>query len=455
MFIKQIYTNCLAQAAYYLESAGEAIVIDPLRDPSPYIELAKERNAKIKYVFETHFHADFVSGHLDLSKKTGAVIVYGPKAKPGYQALTGFDGEIFTLGEIKVKLLHTPGHTIESSCFLVYDEKGDPYCVFSGDTLLVGDVGRPDLLSGNLHKEELAGMLYDSISKKIKTLPDHVILYPGHGPGSACGKNIGKERDSTIGEQKNNNYALRNITKDEFIQMAISELPLPPAYFFKNAGINISGGSSHDSVIKDGFKPLAVKEVKSAIENGTRVLDTRNAEEFAAFHVPGSVNIGLNGDFAVWVGTLLTFNSPVVIVAAIGTEKEAILRLARIGYDNVKGFLDGGIDAWKTNSEITDKIPSLSLEEFHKKEVRNYTILDVRNEKEAKGNSFEGSVNIPLNMLLNKIDSLDKNKPVLVHCAGGYRSMMAASLLKRYGFQCVYNLKGGINACKELMIEKK
>jgi glyoxylase-like metal-dependent hydrolase (beta-lactamase superfamily II)/rhodanese-related sulfurtransferase len=455
MFIKQIYTGCLAQAAYYVESEGQAMIIDPLRDPAPYIDLAKERNTKIKYIFETHFHADFVSGPLDLSKKTGAVIVYGPGAKPGYQSLTGFDGEIFHLGAIKIKLLHTPGHTTESCCFLIYDETGKPYCIFTGDTLFVGDVGRPDLMSGNLSKEELAGMLYNSIQKKIKTLPDHVIMYPGHGAGSACGKNIGKETVSTIGEQRKTNYALQNITKDEFIQATVTGLPVPPAYFFKNAEINIKGTESHDAVVKSALKALSVEQFKAAVTGGATILDTRPADQFAEGFIAGSINIGLKGDFAVWAGTLLNFNTALVVVAEPGTERETILRLARIGYDNVLGFLEGGFSSWIKTSENCATIPSISLEEFNTVKIGHFSLLDVRNEKEVQEYSFGGSIYIPLNILKTKMDSLDRNQTVLVYCAGGYRSMMAASLLKRYGFQSVFNLKGGINAYKVASEMKK
>lgn len=447
MFIKQLYTNCLAQAAYYVESDGEALIIDPLRDPAPYIELAKERKAKIKYIFETHFHADFISGHLELSTQTGAVVVYGPLAKPKYQALIAFDGELFPLGKIKIKVLHTPGHTIESSCFLLYDEMNKPNSIFTGDTLFVGDVGRPDLFSGKNSKEELAGMLYESLNKKIKNLPDHIIIYPGHGAGSACGKNIGSETTSTIGEQKLKNYALQNQSKADFIKNVIQDLPDPPAYFFKDAMINMEGYDGYDNLMKRELRGLNVEEVKSQVEKGAIILDTRKAGDFENGYIPGSINIGLDGDFAIWSGTILEFNSPIVIVAESGKEKESIMRLARIGYDNVKGYLAGGYESWIKSGEETDDIKSVDYSNFkYYTSDKNCVILDVRKPDECDRVRIEGSVNIPLNLLAHKITELNKGMNYLVYCAGGYRSMIAVSLLKKHGIANIINLKGGINS---------
>ncbi|MGZ3898792.1 MAG: MBL fold metallo-hydrolase [Bacteroidia bacterium] len=453
MFIKQLYTSCLAQAAYYVESDGEAMVIDPLRESEPYLELAKSRNAKIKYVFETHFHADFVSGHQELSRRSGAVIVYGPNAKPAYQALIAFDGETFQLGKVKIKVIHTPGHTIESSCFLLVDEKGKPYCLFSGDTLFVGDVGRPDLLSGNYTKEELAGMLYDSLNNKIKKLPDDVIVYPGHGAGSACGKNLGKETISTIGKQKKENYALQPLLKDEFIQAVISDLTSPPPYFFKDASINKNGCDEYSMIFKKEKHPLSVFRFEEEVVKGALIIDTRNAEEFGKGYIPGSINIGLNGDFAVWVGTLIEFNKPMVIVAAHGFEEESIRRLARVGYDNVLGYLRDGIEAWQVAGLELESVTSIKYQELDiYTSGKKFTIIDVRKTGENEKLSIKGTTKIPLDQLEKNISSFDKNANYLVYCAGGYRSMIAISILRKHGIKNVINLEGGINAYSDQIL---
>ncbi len=446
MYIKQLYTNCLAQAAYYVESEGEALIIDPLREAEPYINLAKERGAKIKYVFETHFHADFVSGHIAISSKTDAVIVYGPCAKPTYPALIAFDGEKFDLGKLKIQVLHTPGHTIESSCFLLFNELNEPYCIFTGDTLLVGDVGRPDLLSGNLSKEALAALMYDSLNEKIKKLPDYVIVYPGHGAGSACGKNIGKETVSSIGEQKKNNYAMQNIPKNQFIYNVTKGLALPPAYFFKDAQININGYQNNELLNSRINLALTVSGFLNEIKKGAIILDTRNSEEFGSGFIPGSINIGLNGDFAIWVGTLIEFNTPLVIVASPGKEKESITRLARIGYDNVKGFLTDGFETWGNSGFEIDTIQSIHYSQLDVfTSGKNFVIFDVRKPGENEHLKIDGSIRIPLNTLGELINGLDKTRPYFVYCAGGYRSMIAASMLKRNGIKNILNLKGGIN----------
>jgi hydroxyacylglutathione hydrolase len=450
MFIQQLYTNCLAQAAYYVESEGEALIIDPLREPEPYLELAKSRKAQIKYVFESHFHADFVSGHLDLSRLTGAAIVYGPNAKPGYTAVVATDKEVFKLGKITIEVLHTPGHTIESSCFLLRDENNIPYCIFTGDTLFIGDVGRPDLLSGNLSKEELAGFLYNSLQTKIKPLADEIIVYPGHGAGSACGKNIGKETSSTIEIQRKTNYALSDISKKEFIKTVTSDLPAPPPYFFKDAKINITGYDSFEIMMNREMKGLSIEEFKTEIKKGSVILDTRSPEEFEKGFIPGSINIGLNGDFAVWVGSLIDFNSSLILVTDKAQEKESIIRLARIGYENVKGYLTNGFSGWKNANEKTQIIESVSPTKAEKMIAnKEYVLLDVRKPGEREQFFLKDSVFISLNELPAKLNSLDKDKKYLVHCAGGYRSMIAASILLANGFKAVYNLQGGINTLKK------
>ncbi|MCZ8216457.1 MAG: MBL fold metallo-hydrolase, partial [Cyclobacteriaceae bacterium] len=346
MYIEQLYTNCLAEAAYYIESEGEAVIIDPLRETEPYIALAAQHKAKIKYVFETHFHADFVSGHIDLAKKVGASIVYGPQANTSYEVINATDGQEFKLGKITFRVLHTPGHTPESSCYLLLDEQGKEHAVFTGDTLFVGDVGRPDLLDGVMTREALASMLYDSLNKKIKTLPDSVIVYPAHGAGSACGKNIGKETFSTIGEQKKLNYALQEQTREEFIEKVTDGILPPPSYFFEDARINREGYTSIDHVMQQNSKPLSITAFKEAVVAGALILDTRKPDDFEKGYIPTSLNIGLSGQYAVWVGTLLNIKQPLVLIAEPGKEEEAVLRLARVGYENVVGYLKGGVKSW-------------------------------------------------------------------------------------------------------------
>ncbi len=451
MYIKQLYTKCLAQAAYYIESAGEAVIIDPLREPTPYISLAKERNAKIKYVFETHFHADFVSGHVELARQTGAKIVYGPNARPEYDAVIAKDGEKFKVGNIYLQVLHTPGHTLESSCFLLFNEEGKQHCIFTGDTLFIGDVGRPDLLSGNLSKEQLAGMLFDSIQQKIKTLPDGIMVLPGHGAGSACGKNIGKELVSSIGEQKQKNYALNVTAKNEFIEKVTEGLTTPPAYFFKDAKINITGYDSYEILMQNAVKALTIDEFFKLNKAGALILDTREPSEFEKGFIPGAINVGLNGDFAVWVGTLIKFGTPLLIVAEEGKEKESIVRLARIGYDNVKGFLRGGISEWRNAALGLDTVKTFNVKELTRSE--EYVIIDVRKEGEVSNCKVKNSILITLSELEKASDKLDKTKKYMIYCAGGYRSMIAISILKRKGFNDVYNTSGGISKLKEVAPE--
>lgn len=448
MYIEQIYTNCLAQASYYIESDGVVAIVDPMRDIDVYLELAKKRNARIKYVLNTHFHADFVSGHLDLATKTDAIVVFGPNAQPKYRAYIAEDSELILLGSVKIKILHTPGHTVESTCFLVLDENDIPTTLFSGDTLFIGDVGRPDLMSGNLSKETLGAMLYDSLKNKIKTLPDSVVVYPGHGAGSACGKNLGKETSSTIGDQKKFNYAMKEMSKDEFIKIVTDDQPPVPAYFFKDAMININGYQNLDGVYKRSLTPLSSDDVKIELLKGTIVLDTRASSKFALGFIPGAINIDLDGQFAIWVGTLINIEQPLLIVADKGREKEAITRLARIGFENVVGYLNIDMDEW--NNE-TDFIKTINPEEVDFDLLNlSSTLLDVRRIGEVEKEKIKGSYHIPLHELNNRMKELDKNRIVVVYCAGGYRSMIAASILKRNGFKNVININGGINLVKNV-----
>ena len=451
MFIQQLYTNCLAQAAYYIESEGEAIIIDPLREPYPYLDIARQRNTTIKYVFETHFHADFVSGHVELARQTGATIVYGPNAKPGYQAHIAKDHEKFKLGKITLELLHTPGHTIESACYLLYDELGKINSVFTGDCLFVGDVGRPDLLSGNLPKEDLASLLFDSLNNKLKTLPDDVIVYPGHGAGSACGKNLGKEATSTIGQQKNYNYALQEMSREAFIRVVTENLPTPPPYFFKDAKINIEGYGSYADTLQQELHELDIQQFQLEIQHGSILLDTRSAKEFSKEFIPGSINIGLDGGFAVWVGALIPFGQPLVLICPDGKEQETIIRLARIGYDTVKGFLKNGLINWKKANLAIDSIENVEsseLEDYIK--TGAYSLIDVRNSQEIKNTGkLINSISLPLDTFIASISNFHSDEYYLIYCAGGYRSMMAASLLKRSGIIHVLTISGGINKVKE------
>ncbi len=442
MYIEQLYTNCLAEAAYYIESNGEAAIIDPLRETEPYLELADKRGAKIKYVFETHFHADFVSGHIDLSKKVNAPIVYGPQANTKYEVINAADGQEFKLGKITLRVLHTPGHTPESSCFLLLDENGKEHSVFSGDTLFVGDVGRPDLLDGVMSREELASMLYDSLNKKLKTLPDTVIVYPAHGPGSACGKNIGKETFSTIGEQKKFNYALKDQSREDFIKQVTDGILPPPQYFFEDARINKYGYDPIDEVIKANSRALNSSEFESERKRGALVLDTRNADSFEKGYIPGAINIGLNGQFAVWVGTLIDITQPLILVTEAGKEQESILRLARVGYEKVIGYLNGGIAGW---NGVLEKVTSITAEQM-KTEMQTATVLDVRKPGEWNTSHLKDAQFVPLADMPDNLESLDKEETYIVHCGGGYRSMTAISLMKNYGFKNLMNVYGGFGA---------
>jgi hydroxyacylglutathione hydrolase len=452
MYIEQLYTTCLAEAAYYIESEGEAAIIDPLRETEPYLELAKKRGTTIKYVFETHFHADFVSGHIDLSKKAGAPIVYGPLANTDYPVINATDGQEFSLGKLTIKVVHTPGHTPESSCFLLLDENKREHAIFTGDTLFVGDVGRPDLLDGIMTREELASMLFDSLTKKIKCLPDNVLVYPAHGAGSACGKNIGKETFSTIGDQKKLNYALQEQTREEFIKAVTDGILPPPAYFFEDARINRMGYNSIDEVMMQNSKPLSLEAFKQAIVKGALLLDTRKPDDFEKGYIPSSLNIGLNGQYAVWIGTIIDIKQPLVLITEEGNEDEAVLRLARVGYENVHGYLVGGIKTW---DGTLDKVRSITAEAINNEMKNGTPVLDVRRPGEWEAGHLKAATFVPLAKFPNVLDTLDKQSPYLVHCAGGYRSMIAISLMRRAGFTGdLVNVYGGYGAIQQTDLEK-
>ncbi|MBL7950357.1 MAG: MBL fold metallo-hydrolase [Flavobacteriales bacterium] len=454
MNIEQIYTGCLAQGAYYIESDGEAAIIDPLRETSPYIERANARNAKIKFVLETHFHADFVSGHLDLAKKTGATIVYGPNANPSFDAHIATDGEEFKLGRITIKVLHTPGHTMESTCYLLIDENGRPHSIYTGDTLFIGDVGRPDLAQkmGAITQEDLAGFLYDSLHAKIMSLPDDVIVYPAHGAGSACGKNMSKETFDTLGHQKEVNYALKAPTKEQFIREVTDGLLPPPAYFPQNVAMNKGVIPSVDTVKEKGLRPLTPDQFELVAETeGALVLDTRNAETFKDGFIPRSVNIGIKGDFAPWVGTMIPdVKHPLLIVADEGAEDEVVTRLSRVGYDNVFGFLAGGMNAWKAAGRDADAIERIDAEVFAQRlKERELRVVDVRKDGEWQSERLQGAHHASLQFINDNLAVFSKEETNYIHCAGGYRSMIAASLLKSRGYHDLVEVRGGFNAIKK------
>jgi hydroxyacylglutathione hydrolase len=454
MQIEQIYTGCLAQGAYYIESAGEAVVIDPLREVNQYIKKAEKNGAKIKYIFETHFHADFVSGHLDLSKKTNAPIVFGPMANPAFECIIATDEQIFEVGNIKIKVLHTPGHTLESTCFLLIDENNKEHALFSGDTLFIGDVGRPDLAQkSDLTMQDLAGLLYDSLQNKIKPLSDSTIIYPAHGAGSACGKNMSKETFDTLGHQKMVNYALQPQSKEQFIQVVTDGLLPPPAYFPQNVRMNKNGYESVEKVMKRGLKAWNPSEFEEIVnESNALVLDTRKPADFQVGFIPNSINIGLNGDFAPWVGTLITdIEQPIVFIADEGKEQEVVTRLSRVGYDNVLGYLLGGISAWQSAEKEIDSIESISAEEFLDKlnQDNSLIIRDVRKQTEFEDGHVEEAENVPLAFISENMEAFSKNKINYIHCAGGYRSMIAASILKARGFE-VIDVAGGFGAIKNV-----
>lgn len=457
MKIEQIYTGCLAQGAYYIESDGEAAIIDPLREVQPYIDQAAKNNAKIKYVFETHFHADFVSGHKDLAAKTGAAIVYGPTGmKLGFDAIIAEDGQEFQVGKLRIKLIHTPGHTMESSCYLLFNEQGKEEAIFTGDTLFIGDVGRPDLAQkviADLTQDKLAGHLYESLRNKIMPLSDDLIVYPAHGAGSACGKNMSKETSDTLGNQKKTNYALQEMTKEEFIKEVTTGLTPPPAYFPQNVMMNIEGYDSIDEVLERGVRPLSPAAFEAAAnETGAVLLDTRDAQTFAKGFIPNSINIGIEGSFAVWVGAMIPdLKQEILVIADEGKEEEVITRLARVGYDYAIGFLDGGFESWKKDGREVDTITSLAPEEVAAIEAKegHVNILDVRKNSEYMSEHVLDAENAPLDYINESMLQVNKDKTYYVHCAGGYRSMVFISILKARGFENLIDVKGGFKAIKE------
>ena len=459
MKIEQIYTGCLAEAAYYIESNGEAAIIDPLREVGPYLAKAEKNGAKIKYIFETHFHADFVSGHVDLAEKSGAAIVYGPTATTAFEAHIATDGEQFKIGELTITALHTPGHTLESTTYLLTDAEGKNHCIFTGDTLFIGDVGRPDLAQkGSLTMYDLAGMLYDSLNEKIKPLADEVIVYPGHGAGSACGKNMSKETFDTLGHQKQVNYALKAETKEQFIREVTDGILPPPQYFAKNAAMNKGGYESIDEVFEKGLNPLNPKDFEDlANQTDALILDTRDPQVFAKSFIPNSINIGLNGQFAPWVGALIPdLKQNILLVTDEGKAEETITRLARVGYDNTIGYLEGGIEAWKNAGKQLDQITSISAEEFEKayQKDENILALDVRKPGEYEAEHLEFTNPRPLDYINDWTHEVNGDKTYYIHCAGGYRSMIAASILKARGIDKVIDVAGGYGAIKNTNLKR-
>ena len=459
MKIEQIYTGCLAEAAYYIESRGEVAIIDPLRETAPYIKRAEKDNAKIKYVFETHFHADFVSGHLELAQKTGAKIVYGPDAHCGFDCYSAKDGEEFKVGDLTIRVLHTPGHTPESSTFLLFDENGKEYCIFSGDTLFIGDVGRPDLaIENGLTIYDLAGMLYDSLQNKIMPLPDHVIVYPAHGAGSACGKNLSKETSDTLGHQKEVNYALKAQSREEFIKAVTDGLAPAPQYFPLNAMMNKQGAKGLDEINAQAMKALDPQQFEAAaLLAEALILDTRAPQTFAAGFVPGSINIGIDGQFAPWVGALITdINQPILLVCDEGREEENIMRLARVGYDNTLGYLAGGIVAWEQAGKPVDSVLSLTAVDFAQEHFGNeINIIDIRRPGEYETAHISNVPNKPLDYINEWFSALDREQTYYIHCAGGYRSMIAASILKARGYDQVIDIAGGYGAIAKTDLPKE
>ena len=453
MIVKQIYTSCLFQGAYYIESNGEAAVIDPLREVSQYIELAESSNSKIKYIFETHFHADFISGHLTLSRKTGAPIIFGPNAKPKFECIIAKDNEKFRIGNITITAIHTPGHTLESTCYLLKDENKNEYCLFTGDTLFLGDVGRPDLAqkSQNITKEELAGILFDSVNNKIKPLPGNILIYPAHGAGSACGKNMMKETVDTLANQKIINYALNgSLNKKDFIKELTHELPNPPVYFPSNVKLNQEGYLDFDKILEKSLMKLSLDKFKMLMQNdNTVVLDVRNQNSFKQGFVPGSIFIGLSGSFAPWVGSVIKeIHTKILLICEKDKEEEAIIRLSRVGFDNCVGFLDGGFDVWKNSDNQFDSVDSISAKDLNKI-IGSISLIDVRKNGERNNGYLNESVNIPLDDFKVDILEIDKMDKHFIHCAGGYRSMIAASLLKRNGFKSIIDVSGGFAAIRK------
>jgi len=459
MKVEQIYTGCLAQGAYYIVSNGEAAIIDPLRETAPYLERLKKDNVQLKYIFETHFHADFVSGHLDLHKKTGAQIVYGPTAKPSFEAIVAEDEQVFEIGNIKIKALHTPGHTLESTTYLLIDDNGKDYCIFSGDTLFLGDVGRPDLAqkAASMTQEELAGMLYESLMQKIMPLADDVIVYPAHGAGSACGKNMMKETVDTLGNQKRMNYALNQPNKQAFVEAVTDGLTPPPGYFGMNVAMNKTGYDNFENVLNRGLKALTPNEFETvAEETQALILDTRNNEIFAQGFIPQSINIGLKGDFAPWVGAMIVdVKQPIILVNDLGKDEEVITRLSRVGFDNVLGYLKDGFEAWKNAGKEIDTVNRISATQFSEEFVKGETeVLDIRRKSEYEAEHVEEAYNRPLDFINSWIKDFNPNTTYYIHCAAGYRSMIAASILQARGYRNFKEVAGGFKAISETSIPK-
>lgn len=460
MQIEQIYTGCLAQGAYYITSNGEAAIIDPLREIQPYLDRLERDNVKLKYIFETHFHADFVSGHVDLCEKTGAPIVYGPTANPAFEAIIATDDQEFKIGDIKIKALHTPGHTMESTTYLLLDENGKEHAIFSGDTLFIGDVGRPDLAQKAAHmtQEQLAGILFNSLRTKIMTLPDDVIVYPAHGAGSACGKNMSKETVSTIGNQKATNYALRaDMTEDEFIKEVTEGLLPPPPYFGMNVAMNKQGYESFETVLQNGMKAILVNDFEAKVEEtGALILDTRKNVDFAKGFIPQSINIGIDGDFAPWVGALIAdVKQPIILVTEKDQEEESVTRISRVGFDNLIGHLEGGFDAWKKAGKEIDNVHRITAEDFAKQvKIGESKVIDIRRESEYCAEHVEESYSKPLSSINEWIKDINPKEPFFLHCAGGYRSMIAASILQARGFRNFTEIEGGFNAIAKTDLPK-
>lgn len=458
MTVEQIYTGCLAQGAYYIVSENEAVIIDPLRETKPYTDRLEKDGVQLKYIFETHFHADFVSGHVDLSKKTGAPIVYGPTANPDFEAIIAEDGQIFEIGKIKIKVLHTPGHTMESSTYLLIDENGKETAIFSGDTLFLGDVGRPDLAqkAASMTQEELAGILYDSLQNKIMPLADDITVYPAHGAGSACGKNMQKETVDTLGNQKKTNYALNQPNKESFVKEVLDGLTAPPKYFGMNVAMNKGGYEDFDTILKKGSQPVAAQDFEVVVEDtGALILDTRTAADFQKGFVPNSINIGLQGDFAPWVGAMIVdVQQPILLVTDLNAEEETITRLARVGFDNVIGYLDGGFDAWNNSGNEVDTVNRISVETFADQLTEDAKVIDVRNETEYAAEHVDEAYSRPLVDINEWVADLNPDEHFFLHCAGGYRSMIAASILNSRGIRNFTEIEGGFGAIKETSVPK-
>ena len=453
MKIEQIYTGCLAQGAYYIVSNSEAAIIDPLRETQPYIERLQKDNVTLKYIFETHFHADFVSGHVDLAEKTGATIVYGPTAEPNFDTHVATDGEVFALGNVTITALHTPGHTMESTTYLLIDENGKETAIFSGDTLFLGDVGRPDLAqkSASMTQEELAGLLYDSLQKKIMPLADDITVYPAHGAGSACGKNMQKETVDTLGNQKRTNYALNQPDKESFITEVLDGLSAPPKYFGMNVAMNKGGYTSFDDVMKKGKNPLSIQDFETIAENtDALILDTRGAADFHKGFIPNSINIGVKGDFAPWVGAMIVdVKQPIILVSDAGTEEEVITRLSRVGFDNVLGYLEGSFEAWKNAGKEIDEVKRISPQEFADAFKIEDKVIDVRKIGEYSAEHINDAYHRPLAEISEWVDSIDDTEHFFLHCAGGYRSMIAASIFNARGIRNFTEVEGGFNGIKK------